>query len=362
MAFLSLSNLCKNYGGRQVIKNINLSIEQGEFISLLGPSGCGKTTTLQMIAGFVDVTHGAIMLKDRNITQVPPNERGLGIVFQSYALFPHMTVAENVMFGLQMRKVESTEKIQRTEKILKHVHLDQYKDRYPRHLSGGQRQRVALARALVINPDILLLDEPLSNLDAKLREEMQYELRRIQSSFGTTTLMVTHDQNEAMSISDRVVVMQDGVIVQTDTPQQLYQYPKNTFVSSFVGHSNLIKSTITQVTPTCTTLTLANQFKIELQRKFHFVANSMVILSLRPESLVIVPQGQGRLGGVLTEQFFMGSHWVYLIDTPVGRLEVMSSHNTPNALKIGAPIDLNWADNDCRLLPTSERNHEEVAA
>lgn len=362
MAFLSLSNLCKNYSGRQVIKNINLSIEQGEFISLLGPSGCGKTTTLQMIAGFVDVTHGAIMLKDRNITQTPPNERGLGIVFQSYALFPHMTVAENVMFGLQMRKVSSTEQRERTEKILKHVHLEQYKDRYPRHLSGGQRQRVALARALVINPDILLLDEPLSNLDAKLREEMQYELRRIQSSFGTTTLMVTHDQNEAMSISDRVVVMQDGVIVQTDTPQKLYQFPKNTFVSSFVGHSNLIKSTITQVTNSTTTLAITNQIKLELNRKFHFVTNSKVILSLRPESLHVVPLGQGRLEGTLAEQFFMGSHWMYLIDTPVGRLEVMSSQNTANGLMLGAPLALDWADSDCRLLPTSERSNEEVAA
>lgn len=362
MAFLSLSNLCKNYGSRQVIKNINLSIEQGEFISLLGPSGCGKTTTLQMIAGFVDVTHGAIVLKDRDITQVPPNERGLGIVFQSYALFPHMTVAENIMFGLQMRKVESSEKIQRTEKILKHVHLEQYKDRYPRHLSGGQRQRVALARALVINPDILLLDEPLSNLDAKLREEMQYELRRIQSSFGTTTLMVTHDQNEAMSISDRVVVMQDGVIVQTDTPQQLYQFPKDTFVSSFVGHTNLIKSTVTQVTANSTTLKLANQSTINLLKKFNFLVNSIVVLSLRPESLVIVPQGQGRLNGVLTEQFFMGSHWVYLIETPIGRLEVTSSRNTPHALEIGTPIALDWTDSDCRLLPTSERNNEGVAA
>ena len=184
MAFLSLNNVSKSYGNRKVIHGLNLSIEQGEFISLLGPSGCGKTTTLQMIAGFVDVTYGSIILKDRNITQIPPNDRGLGIVFQSYALFPHMTVAENVMFGLEMRKVEESEKIARTEKILKHVHLDQYKDRYPRHLSGGQRQRVALARALVIEPDILLLDEPLSNLDAKLREEMQYELRRIQSTFG----------------------------------------------------------------------------------------------------------------------------------------------------------------------------------
>lgn len=361
MAFLSLSNICKTYSGRQVIRNLNLSIEQGEFISLLGPSGCGKTTTLQMIAGFVDVTRGSIILKDRNITQTAPNERGLGIVFQSYALFPHMTVAENIMFGLQMRKVENSEKIQRTEKILKHVHLYQYKDRYPRHLSGGQRQRVALARALVINPDILLLDEPLSNLDAKLREEMQYELRRIQSSFGTTTLMVTHDQNEAMSISDRVVVMQDGEIIQVDTPQKLYNAPKNTFVSSFVGRSNLIEGTVSNSSSGTTLLKLPNDARIELEKKSQFLPKSKVVLSLRPENLSLVPEGQGRLVGLLNQQFFMGSHWTYLVDTEIGQLEVMSTNNTPESLKIGAKLELNWSDSDCRLLPTSERDEEVTA-
>ncbi len=356
MAFLSLSNICKNYSGRQVIRNINLSVEQGEFISLLGPSGCGKTTTLQMIAGFVDVTHGSITLKGKDITQTAPNQRGLGIVFQSYALFPHMTVAENVMFGLQMRKVEQSEKIQRTEKILKHVHLEQYKDRYPRHLSGGQRQRVALARALVINPDILLLDEPLSNLDAKLREEMQYELRRLQSSFGTTTLMVTHDQNEAMSISDRVVVMQDGEIVQVDTPQKLYQYPKNTFVSSFVGHSNLIEGTVTHTSNDKTHVAFSNNKQIELGKKYNFLPKSNVVLSLRPESLSLVPQGSGRIVGQLAEQFFMGSHWTYLINSDIGQLEVMATNNVPDTLKVGSSIELDWSDNDCRLLPTFKRN------
>ncbi|MCE0495267.1 ABC transporter ATP-binding protein [Vibrio salinus] len=358
MAFLSLSNIYKNYSGRQVIRNINLSVEQGEFISLLGPSGCGKTTTLQMIAGFVDVTHGSITLKGKDITQTAPNQRGLGIVFQSYALFPHMTVAENVMFGLQMRKVEPSEKIQRTEKILKHVHLEQYKDRYPRHLSGGQRQRVALARALVINPDILLLDEPLSNLDAKLREEMQYELRRLQSSFGTTTLMVTHDQNEAMSISDRVVVMQDGEIVQVDTPQKLYQHPKNTFVSSFVGHSNLIEGTVTHTSKDKTLLAFSNNRQISLGKKFNFLPKSNVILSLRPESLFLAPQGRGRITGQLTEKFFMGSHWTYLIKTDIGQLEVLSTNNMPDTLAVGSSIELDWSDNDCRLLPTVKHSAE----
>ncbi len=241
MAFVQLENLGKRYGEIDAVVATNLSVEKkGEFVSLLGPSGCGKTTTLQMIAGFVEVSSGRIVLDGRDITHAKPASRGLGVVFQSYALFPHMTVQDNVAFGLRMRKVPNGELQQRADRVLKLVRLNQHAERYPRELSGGQRQRVALARALVIEPPVLLLDEPLSNLDANLREEMQFEIRRIQREVGITTLMVTHDQSEALSISDRVVVMQAGRITQIDAPYTLYEHPRTEFISGFVGKANLL--------------------------------------------------------------------------------------------------------------------------
>src|SRR5690348_11185459 len=201
MAFLTLEGVSKEFGTFTAVRDVSLTIDKGEFVSLLGPSGCGKTTTLQMIAGLIEPTEGRISLDGRDITREKPDRRGLGIVFQSYALFPHMTVAQNVAFGLEMRKVPRAERDKRVKQALALVQLSAMAERYPRQLSGGQRQRVAIARALVIDPPVLLLDEPLSNLDAKLREEMQFELRGIQQRIGTTTIMVTHDQGEALSMS-----------------------------------------------------------------------------------------------------------------------------------------------------------------
>ena len=243
VAFLALERVSKHYGPMAAVDDVALTIQKGEFVSLLGPSGCGKTTTLQMIAGLVEPSAGRITLDGRDITHEKPNKRGLGIVFQSYALFPHMTVAENVAFGLEMRRVPRPERQQRVREMLSLVQLSAFADRYPREMSGGQRQRVAIARALVIAPPVLLLDEPLSNLDAKLREEMQFELRRIQRKVGTTTIMVTHDQAEALSISDRVVVMEQGRMTQVDAPYRLYEQPSNAFIASFVGKTNLIGGT-----------------------------------------------------------------------------------------------------------------------
>jgi len=231
MTFLRLERISKLYGDVAAVADLDLTVERGEFVSLLGPSGCGKTTTLQMIAGFVPASTGQILLDGRDLTTVKPNRRGLGVVFQSYALFPHMTVADNVAFGLEMRRVAKPERARRVAEALALVHLDHLADRYPRALSGGQRQRVALARALVIEPPVLLLDEPLSNLDAKLREAMQFELRQIQRRTGTTTIMVTHDQSEALSISDRVVVMERGRITQIDQPYRMYEHPRSRFIS-----------------------------------------------------------------------------------------------------------------------------------
>src|SRR3954451_11468741 len=239
MTHLVLEHLSKRYGEQFAVEDISLSIAQGEFVSLLGPSGCGKTTTLQMIAGFVEPSAGAIRLGERDLTKVKPALRGLGIVFQSYALFPHMTAAENIAFGLDMRGVGKPEQFRRVADALTLVGLTGYADRYPRRMSGGQQQRVALARALVIKPDVLLLDEPLSNLDAKLREEMQIELRQIQRSIGTTTVLVTHDQTEAMALSDRIVVMSKGRIEQIARPTEIYHQPASPFVANFLGRTNL---------------------------------------------------------------------------------------------------------------------------
>src|SRR5229473_874228 len=221
MSFLVLEALTKRFGGHVAVDGLSLGVDKGEFVALLGPSGCGKTTTLQMIAGFVEPDSGSITLDGQDLIRVKPNRRGLGIVFQSYALFPHMTAAENVAFGLEMRRIDRTGRERRVGEMLELVGLGAFADRFPRHLSGGQQQRVALARALVIRPRILLLDEPLSNLDAKLREDMQIELRHLLRTLGATTILVTHDQAEAMALSDRIGVMNAGRIEQVGTPTQV---------------------------------------------------------------------------------------------------------------------------------------------
>lgn len=238
MSFLSLENLKVAYGKNTVLEDFNLSINQGEFVSLLGPSGCGKTTTLRSIAGFVKAQKGKIMFKGQDFTDVPVHKKHFGFVFQNYALFPHLNVFDNVAFGLKMQKTAEAEIKKRVEKMIELVGLSGFLKRYPAELSGGQQQRVALARALVIEPDLLLLDEPLSNLDAKLRVEMRVEIRNIQQKLGLTTVYVTHDQEECFSISDRVVVMKDGEIEQLDSPEKIYRKPETEFVADFVGFEN----------------------------------------------------------------------------------------------------------------------------
>jgi len=233
--------------GSHAVNELDLTIEAGTLVTLLGPSGCGKTTTLRMLAGFETPTTGKIVIEDRDITETPVNRRGIGMVFQSYALFPHMSVRENVSFGLKVMKVEKPDLGRRVDEVLELMHLTQYADRAPAQLSGGQQQRVALARAVVIQPKVLLFDEPLSNLDAQLRERMRDELRALQQRFGITSLYVTHDQSEAMAISDRVVVMRDGVIEQDDSPANIYARPKTAFVAEFMGRANILKARIERV-------------------------------------------------------------------------------------------------------------------
>lgn len=319
MSFLTLADVSKVYGSTTVVSHLSLSVAKGEFVSLLGPSGCGKTTTLQMIAGFTEVSSGRIQLDGRDITDTPPNSRGLGIVFQSYALFPHMTVFDNVSFGLEMRRVSRDERQQRVKRTLALVHLEELSHRYPRELSGGQRQRVALARALVIEPAVLLLDEPLSNLDAKLREEMQFELRQIQRKVGTTTIMVTHDQTEAMSISDRVVVMQAGRVTQIDAPFKLYEQPQSRFISTFVGKANLLPGRVGSAGARARIDLGALQVEVD---GTGLAPGSEIMLSLRPEKISFVPAGQGQIDGVVAARFFLGSQWLYHLSTALGTLQV----------------------------------------
>src|SRR6187401_221448 len=244
MARLQLSGITKRYGDFKAADDVSLDIADGEFLVLLGPSGCGKTTTLRIIAGFIEPTSGTVRLGDRDITTLPPWKRNTGLVFQSYALFPHMSVAENIAFGLEMRQMPKAEMAPKITEALRLVRLDHLSDRLPRQLSGGQQQRVALARALVFRPDVLLLDEPLSNLDAKLRQDVRVEIRELQKKLGLTTVMVTHDQEEALTMADRLVVMSNGQVQQVGTQRELYEHPANTFVAGFVGRTNFLRGRV----------------------------------------------------------------------------------------------------------------------
>ena len=354
MSFLQLHDLCKNYGATRAVSDLNLQVEQGEFVSLLGPSGCGKTTTLQMIAGIEAVSSGRIVLDGQDITHTKTSSRGLGIVFQSYALFPHMTVAENVGFGLEMRHCPKAERDQRVAEALALVRLDQHGQRYPRQLSGGQRQRVALARALVIRPPVLLLDEPLSNLDAKLREEMQFELRRIQRQVGTTTVMVTHDQSEALSVSDRVVVMEAGRITQVDHPEAVYEHPGNRFIATFVGKANLVPAQVVagEHGPELSLGPLRLPLRPPLPglRQTH---GRSVLVGLRPEKLRLCAPGQGRLNAKVLERFFLGSQWLYRLNSALGELLLLAPNDGGDTLAVGADAGIDWPLHVTRVLEAS---------
>lgn len=314
MSFLELSGLSKHFGSFVAVEDLSLSVKKGEFVSLLGPSGCGKTTTLQMIAGFLEPTRGDISIEGKDLLRIPANKRNIGIVFQSYALFPHMTAAENVAFGLEMRGVPKGERSTRVERALDLVHLAQFKDRYPKHLSGGQQQRIALARAIVIEPQMLLLDEPMSNLDAKLREDMQLELRMIQQELGITTILVTHDQNEAMALSDQIAVMHGGRIVQLGTPWEVYERPANRFVSTFLGKSNLL--------PDGTSPSGA--------------------LSVRPEKVRLVAPGSGRLDGLVLNRVFYGSYWLYQVQVKQDVVLVHEQNMDGPRRSKGEAVGLDW--------------------
>jgi putative spermidine/putrescine transport system ATP-binding protein len=351
MGFLHLERVSKLYGEFAAVRDFDLEIEQGEFISLLGPSGCGKTTTLQMIAGLVAPTDGRIALDGRDITREKPARRGLGVVFQSYALFPHMTVAQNVAFGLEMRKIAKAERDRQVAEILSLVQLAALADRYPREMSGGQRQRVAIARALVIKPPVLLLDEPLSNLDAKLREEMQFELRRIQRVVGITTIMVTHDQAEALSISDRVVVMEGGRITQVDHPYSLYEHPKNNFISSFVGKSNFLAARAVKETAGVSLLVDNTDLKIPATGNY---PGGELCLSVRPEKIRLTDPASGMLRGSISSRYFLGNQWLLSVATPAGEISVSVANLGAPPPSEGEVTGLAWNMEECRILAAEQ--------
>jgi len=248
MAILKVNNLSKSFGNVKAVQGVNFEAAEGEVLSLLGPSGCGKTTTLRCIAGFENPDRGEIYLDNRKITSIPPEKRGIGMVFQNYALWPHMTVYGNLAFGLQIRKVPKPEIDKRIKRVLNMVQLEGYENRYPRQMSGGQQQRIAMARALVFEPEIMLLDEPLSNLDAQLREEMRFEFTELQKKLGITAVYVTHDQAEALVISDKIVILNQGEIVQSGSPKEIYSNPKNKFVAGFIAVTSFINGRIDSFT------------------------------------------------------------------------------------------------------------------
>lgn len=352
MSFLTLSNLSKHYGDFVAVEKLDLTVEKGEFVSLLGPSGCGKTTTLQMIAGFVDVSEGSVILDGRDITHAKPNHRGLGIVFQSYALFPHMTVADNVGFGLEMRRMPAAERGERIKQALALVHLHKFGHRYPRELSGGQRQRVALARALVIEPPVLLLDEPMSNLDAKLREDMQLELREIQRKVGTTTIMVTHDQCEALSMSDRVVVMEAGRAVQIASPLDAYESPVNQFVSQFVGKANLFAGEVVAIDRHGASLNINGHL---LQTNdASLLMGEQVTVCLRPEKLERCAASDEIVRGKVQSSVFLGNQWLYGIDTGLGCLMTTWQNSGSQLCRQGDEVSLRWPLDAIRVVARSQ--------
>ncbi|WP_315743002.1 MULTISPECIES: ABC transporter ATP-binding protein [unclassified Bradyrhizobium] len=350
MSRLSLEKLSKRFGTSVAVDELDLTIQQGELVALLGPSGCGKTTTLRMVAGFLPPTGGRVLFDAEDVTRLPAHKRGTGMVFQSYALFPHMTTADNVGFGLEMRGLNAAERKARIDEALRLVRLSHLADRLPRQLSGGQQQRVALARALVINPRIFLLDEPLSNLDAKLRSEVRLEIRALQQRLGLTTLMVTHDREEALTMADRLVVMEGGRVRQIGTPQQLYDMPSDAFVADFVGRCNILLGRRED----------ASHFRTEggLLLPVDSAADECkdaTAFALRPERIVLQVDATAGLQGRLQAVTYMGPQTEYVI--AVGDETLVVVRQTPSA---GVPlaalrpddfVSLQWDHKAPRLVP-----------
>ena len=354
MGDLVLQALTKRYGGTTAVEGVDLEVRQGEMVALLGPSGCGKTTTLRMVAGFITPSAGSVRIAGQDVTRKPPYARDTGMVFQSYALFPHMTVAQNVAFGLEMRRVGRAERESRVMEALRLVRLDHLAERLPGQLSGGQQQRVALARALVVNPAVFLLDEPLSNLDAKLRGEVRMEIRSLQQRLGLTTLIVTHDQEEALTMADRLVVMERGRVRQVGTAEELYERPRDPFVAGFVGRCNLIEGV-----PEGAAGFRAKGGALLPCAPEAPPAGTGAVLALRPERIALsaapssAPLGEGaaRLEAIT----YLGAQTEYVVDyagTPLVVIRATPPVGDPlRRLAPGDAVALSWDPAAARMLP-----------
>ena len=363
---IRIKNALKKYGDNTIIPNLSVDIHNGEFFTLLGPSGCGKTTLLRMIAGFNSIEGGDFYFNDKRINDMDPGKRNIGMVFQNYAIFPNMTVRKNVEFGLKNRKLPKEEITERAKKFMKLVHVDEYADRMPDRLSGGQQQRVALARAQVIQPDVLLMDAPLSNLDAKLRVEMRTVIKNIQHSVGITTVYVTHDQEEAMAISDRIAVMNAGVIRHCGRPKDIYQRPADLFVATFIGKSNLLKAELTDGG-----IRFGNGYAVAIADLDPADKTPReVVVSARPEELIVHTDLEGEgLHGEIKDSVFLGLNTHYFVETETGEeVEIIQESRIDSILPPGTKVRLtlnavkaNVFDKDTTLsLMRGVRNELEV--
>jgi ABC-type spermidine/putrescine transport systems, ATPase components len=337
MSNIKVVDAVKKYGNNTVISGLNLEIKEGEFFTLLGPSGCGKTTLLRMIAGFNSIEGGDFYFDDVRINDMDPSKRNIGMVFQNYAIFPHLTVEENVKFGLKNRTKDKEAIKKETEKFLKAVQIYEYKDRLPEKLSGGQQQRVALARALVIKPDVLLMDEPLSNLDTKLRVELRQVIRDIQREVGITTVYVTHDQEEAMAISDRIAVMKSGKIQHIGKPKEIYHRPKNIFVATFIGRTNIIDGEIK--TDGSKKLNIAGH--VLQMESINTIPDQKVKVSIRPEDFIIEQGSVEGIKGSVLDSIYLGLNTHYIVEIENGlKIEVIKESDLSQNIEPGSKISL----------------------
>ena len=352
---ISINDVTKTYGDFHALKDVSLEVTSGEFLTLLGPSGSGKTTLLMVLAGFTSPDYGSVKFGDEEVILKPPHLRGIGMVFQNYALFPHLTVAENLAFPLKVRKMSAAEVEDKVTKVLDMVQMRAFGDRKPAQLSGGQQQRIALARALVFEPDLVLMDEPLGALDKQLREHMQYEIKHIHESLGVTVVYVTHDQSEALTMSNRIAVFDDGVIQQLADPVTLYEKPENAFVAQFIGENNTLAGSIQALSKDVATVKLDAGDEVKALAVNTDGKGSRTSLSIRPERCVVSPKkvaGLSMLKGRIEELIYLGDH-IRCRMTVAGNDEfIVKVPNTADqlGLEIGAESYVGWQTSDCRAL------------
>ncbi|MBV9975343.1 MAG: ABC transporter ATP-binding protein [Hyphomicrobiales bacterium] len=349
----------KIYAGHVVaVRRLDLEVRRGEFLTFLGPSGSGKTTTLNMLAGFERPTRGTIMLEGRSVDRLPPYERNIGMVFQNYALFPHMTVAENVAFPLSVRKIAKPDIASRVRRALEMVRLDMFGDRRPAQLSGGQQQRVALARALVYQPSLILMDEPLGALDKKLREHMQIELKQLHDQLGVTVVYVTHDQSEALTMSDRVAVFESGALAQIGKPDALYKEPADAFVANFIGENNTLEGTVEQLSKSTCVVRLGDSSHVKATPVGAMRLGDEAKLTIRPEQIRLIDAASDestRLEGKVEGRIYLGDHQRLLVRLGNGQ-ELMVKVPADESFHAGAPLMLSWSPADCRAFPANPRS------